>query len=90
MLLPLGNPIKCHEEVLSLQPMFSPTSIYNPIKCHEEVLSLQPMFSPTSIYNPIKCHEEVLSLQPMFQYHLLVSTTRFDIFPPYEVAAQKN
>ena len=24
MLLPLGDPIKCHEEVLSLQPMIAP------------------------------------------------------------------
>ena len=24
MLLPLGNPFKCHEEVLYLQPMISP------------------------------------------------------------------
>ena len=27
MLLPSGNPIKCHEEVLSLQPMFPPKRV---------------------------------------------------------------
>ena len=29
MLLPSGNPIKCHEEVLSSQPMFPPTTRFD-------------------------------------------------------------
>ena len=30
MLLPAGNPIKCHKEVLSLQPMIPPTKRFDP------------------------------------------------------------
>ncbi|CAM9918724.1 unnamed protein product [Ascophyllum nodosum] len=67
MLLPFGNPIKCHE-VLSLQPMIPPTKrlTFPPLTggCSEGLLDAFRFFLNTSVIhlsnaNPARGHKEV-------------------------------
>ena len=53
MLLPSGNPLKCHEEVFFLQPIVPPKRV----GCSEDLDAFRFFF---------KRHEEVLAWEPTF------------------------
>ena len=81
MLLPSGNPCKCHEEVLYLQPMIQPIFFTFPPPtgaCSEGLAAFRFFFKTSAIdlpnANPACRHKEV----PRSTCHIMVTTRYSD------------
>ena len=98
MLLPLGNPIKCHEDVLSLQPMIPPKRLtyFSPcVGCSEGLDALGFFFKKhmqaillSSIFGFVMAHD--LTIKGINFAHVArpLPESSTDIFAPQDLSLE--